>query len=517
MRLLRPAPFESDDFQWVYQRVPGYSDALRDGQFPPRVFPEAFEGGGYAFAHFYPPLSHWVATTLALLTGSPVWGVHLSFWASVVLASLAMYALARELTGSPTLGVVAAVIYTALPYHAADVYLRGALAESWSFVWFPLIALGVMRCCLPGRATWLLPLSVAGLILSHSVMALYFGCACAMGLLLVWRYLGGAAAARVGGGALVGLSLSLWHVLPAHAILGHVWAGVPEAMHTTEEAVREAAAGPGSPFFLIDFVPWFLAAVGAKVLIQHRTTVHRHHAGFAVVLLVIAAVYTLYAYAPGPFQLFLPERFAYIQFPWRVFAISGFLTTLALVLIAHSVGGLRLPAFLVIAATFTGLPYALLPGGGGAPTKGHERQYEATGATTYTVVGDYLPRPILQPMAAPAVRETRERASRAGVRPAPDNRTFSVRSTDSGFALVTLPLLHYPLYRVATENGDQLTVAARSGFIEVEVPPGTSTLKIKVINPPCFWWGLATGLTGILCWFLFGAGRTRTHYCPPSS
>src|SRR3990167_7460265 len=49
-----------------------------------------------------------------------------------------MYVLIKEIWGKLA-GLTAALFYTFLPYRALDIYVRGALAEAFSFVWLPFI------------------------------------------------------------------------------------------------------------------------------------------------------------------------------------------------------------------------------------------------------------------------------------------------------------------------------------------------------------------------------------------
>ena len=72
---------------------------------------------------------------------------------ALVLSALAMYLLARSLFG-PLAAAVAAIVYALLPYQLVDLYVRGALAESWAFVWLPLCAWCLTRAWTDGRARW---------------------------------------------------------------------------------------------------------------------------------------------------------------------------------------------------------------------------------------------------------------------------------------------------------------------------------------------------------------------------
>ncbi len=136
--LLRPGFFVSDDGRFHVYRIAALADAWRDGVLHPRLFPDFGFGYGQAVLNFYSPLSYWPGAALALLGMSPAvalqWTVALGF----VLAALAAYGYVRSLWGE-TAGVLAALVYTYLPYHLADAYSRGALPEHFAFIFPPLI------------------------------------------------------------------------------------------------------------------------------------------------------------------------------------------------------------------------------------------------------------------------------------------------------------------------------------------------------------------------------------------
>jgi hypothetical protein len=83
-------------------------------------------------------LPYLLAWPFSALGGSGVvaikWGYALSF----VLGALGVYAWTRRWLG-PRGGVLAAVIYTYLPWHLSTVYVRGAYAEAWLWVFWPVI------------------------------------------------------------------------------------------------------------------------------------------------------------------------------------------------------------------------------------------------------------------------------------------------------------------------------------------------------------------------------------------
>ncbi|MDQ4077483.1 MAG: hypothetical protein M3220_14705 [Chloroflexota bacterium] len=122
-----------------------FNQAIRDGVLWPRWSPDFAFGYGYPFFNIYGPLSNYVGEAFHLLGFDLVWSVKLAFASSILLSGLAMYGFVHRLFG-PNAALIAAVAYLYLPYHLADVYVRAALAESWAFVFFPLVFWGFYEC-----------------------------------------------------------------------------------------------------------------------------------------------------------------------------------------------------------------------------------------------------------------------------------------------------------------------------------------------------------------------------------
>ena len=102
--------------------------------------------------------------------------------------------------------------------------MRGALAECWTFVWYPLILLGGWRMQAGQRAPWYMPLAIAGLLLSHAQMTLYFAVVSVI-LLITWRGAPRIPVVRSAAGAgLLALGLSAWFWLPQQHYFSDIWA-----------------------------------------------------------------------------------------------------------------------------------------------------------------------------------------------------------------------------------------------------------------------------------------------------
>ena len=109
-----------------------------DGQIPCRWVPDMGYGFGFPLFNFYPPLPYLFGQIFRVLGFSFVVTAKLTFAFSFVVSGITMYLLAKEFFGRLG-GTLSAVFYIWAPYHAVDVYVRGAMNEAWALAWFPLI------------------------------------------------------------------------------------------------------------------------------------------------------------------------------------------------------------------------------------------------------------------------------------------------------------------------------------------------------------------------------------------
>jgi len=137
--LLNPGFFMMHDSQQV-ARLFEMDKALRAGQFPVRWVEDLGFGYGYPLFNFYPPFVYYLGEIAHLVGVSFIDSIKIVWFLALVGSGLAMYFLSREFWGK-TGAVISALFYIYAPYHAIDAYVRGALAELFSFVWLPLILL----------------------------------------------------------------------------------------------------------------------------------------------------------------------------------------------------------------------------------------------------------------------------------------------------------------------------------------------------------------------------------------
>lgn len=135
--LLKSGLYEMHDDQHV-ARLYLFDKSVREGQVPVRWVDELGFGFGYPLFVFYPPFVYMLGEVFHLVGFGFIDSIKLVFFFSIFGSGLAMYILGRKLWGRLA-GLTSALFYLILPYRALDLYVRGALAEAFSFVWLPLI------------------------------------------------------------------------------------------------------------------------------------------------------------------------------------------------------------------------------------------------------------------------------------------------------------------------------------------------------------------------------------------
>lgn len=160
-------------------RVIAMSTALRDGMFPVRWVDILGYGYGYPIFNFYAPLAYYAGGSLHLLGIPPVAATKIMFGIGMLAAGLSMYLLAKEFWGELG-GLLSALLYLYAPYHAVNLYVRGAIGELWAYGLIPLVFLGFYKLFSAiqsedKRKIWywigISGFAYAALILSHNLTA----------------------------------------------------------------------------------------------------------------------------------------------------------------------------------------------------------------------------------------------------------------------------------------------------------------------------------------------------------
>jgi len=147
---------------------------LEDFQIPCRWVPDLGFGNGYPLFNYYNVLPYYIGGLASFVLGF-IASAKLLFLISVILAPLSMYFLTKELFGKyPAL--VAATLYAFAPYRALDIYVRGAVSESFAIAIIPLVFYFGLKVIKESnlKNNIFLSLSFGAFLTSHNIMTLLF-------------------------------------------------------------------------------------------------------------------------------------------------------------------------------------------------------------------------------------------------------------------------------------------------------------------------------------------------------
>lgn len=214
--LLRPGYFPiHDDLQ--VSRLYEMDLCFRDRQFPCRWVPDMGYGYGYPLFNYYPPLPYYLGEIFHLVGLSFIDSVKLLFILSLIFSGIFSYLLGKELWGKYG-GLVTGAFYLYAPYHAVDVYVRGAMNEFWGLVFFPAIFWAVYKVVKSGKNVFIPVVAIfyALLLLSHNLMALFISPFLALFALfqIYWLKRPKETVLKLFAGALWGVGLASFFTLP---------------------------------------------------------------------------------------------------------------------------------------------------------------------------------------------------------------------------------------------------------------------------------------------------------------
>lgn len=215
-QLIRPGFFfMQDDLQAM--RVHQMFRCFQDFQIPCRWVPDMGYQYGYPQFLYYPPSVYYLGAFMHLFGIQIIDAVKILFILGYILSTLFMFIFLRAFFNNPLPAFFGALLYTYVPYKALEVYVRGALNEFWSLVFFPLIFWTIYQLISKQRFKYVifLALSIAALMTTHNLMTLIFAplaalwCISLMIIKKTWK-----ATPKIFLGGILGIGLAAFFTLP---------------------------------------------------------------------------------------------------------------------------------------------------------------------------------------------------------------------------------------------------------------------------------------------------------------
>ena len=348
--------------------------------------PDYCFGYGYTYHTFYAPLGFYFGAILHFLLGLNFgWATKLSFYASLYLSGLFMYAFVYAIgsrehwSRTAWWALAAASSYAVTRYHLTDVFTRSVLAESWAWTALAGVYLGME---IARRRMWpgilLVSLMYAALLLSHNITALWATIFIAAYPLLTAENMRWPINVAVGG--LLGTTMSAFFWYPALKLksltqsAGTVtgMAGTPQLLHqhavfwhqhfTETLGYGPSVPGPDDTLGINMGFTVLLGVLLAIIAVFQRGFTGKQR--YRVAVFVVITVIVLFMMSPQmPWQK-VPAILLYIQFPWRLLIFTSFFGAAAMAMASPVIDRWVHPAILTgLAAIFAipTLPMIMMP------------------------------------------------------------------------------------------------------------------------------------------------------------
>ncbi|MBI2010425.1 MAG: hypothetical protein HYS86_04610 [Candidatus Chisholmbacteria bacterium] len=163
--IITPGYFPIHDDTQV-ARVAQMTQALLDGQFPVRWVKDLGYGFGYPIFNFYNPLPYYVGSLFHLVGFSALSATKIMFILPIFAGALGMFLLMKKYVDRVS-ALIGSLMFTYAPYHAVQIYVRGAVAEYWAIAILPFVIYFFLAKKPLGAG-----ISLALLILAHNLTAL---------------------------------------------------------------------------------------------------------------------------------------------------------------------------------------------------------------------------------------------------------------------------------------------------------------------------------------------------------
>lgn len=319
-----------------------------DLQIPCRWVPDMGWGNGFPLFNFYGVSLYYLGALFSYIVGYIV-SSKIIFFLSLVLGSFGIYLLAKSLWGKYA-GMASAILYMFAPYKALDIYVRGALAESFALAIIPFVFyFGYKLIVSPknnkkqnNKYGILFSLSLFVFMITHNIMVLIF--IPILGLwMLYWLYVEKWKNFKnVVLYVLFGIGMSCFFILPAFLEKGLVqtesllrfeldfranYLRIYQLFFDRVWGYGTSVPGPeGGMNFQIGWPHWLLGLTSLVFIFNKKVTKK-----MKVLILGIVGAFLFSIFMTHNKSTFIWVNISllnYFQFPWRFLSLSIFAASL---------------------------------------------------------------------------------------------------------------------------------------------------------------------------------------------
>lgn len=183
-----------EDMAFHFMRIEGIKGGILSGAFPVKIQPIWLNNNGYAASVMYGDLFLYIPALFRIL-GVSVQFSYKMFVALVNISTvLVSYYCFTRIGKNKYIGLAGSILYTLSLYRLTNVYIRSAVGEYLSMIFFPLVAYGLWKVFVEDnsskkyKSNWvMLVIAYTGIIESHVLSVEMIGVFTVITCLLLWK------------------------------------------------------------------------------------------------------------------------------------------------------------------------------------------------------------------------------------------------------------------------------------------------------------------------------------------
>jgi len=357
--MLKKPLYPSHDGLLHVMRIEQFHQAIIEGQIPPRIAPTFADNIGFPIFIVNYQLPYFLAEPFMLTTNDPIFAFKSVMIITYLLSGVFSFLLFKNF-GSNLASLTGSILFCYTPYRFANLFTRGALGESVSIMFVPLVLLALHLVAKKKKfSTLLLIISIFGLITSHSVIFLLF-LPFFIFYIIIFLKLNRQILINILFGVIFGILLSSFQLLPAIFekqytqfesflnLYGGHFIGINQLFRIPKSGIT-----PSSPF-QIGLVS------SLTVLLSLIFSLFRKNV--PVLFFLIMIFLSIFAIHSSSLWFWDHIFFLkYINFPWRFLSIVVISTAFLSVYLVNQTRFKMIAFFLITLALFTSRHYFLYP------------------------------------------------------------------------------------------------------------------------------------------------------------
>ena len=285
---------------------------------------------GYSWNLFYGPLSTYGIIIAELITGNFIVAYKLFCFICLILSGYYMYKFALKLIENNNAALLAGILYMTFPYHLTDLYMRNALGEFVSFIFIPLVFLGLYNLFYTEDNHYYIAIGAIGLILTHNISTLLVAIFALFYLIFNIEKL---KETRIKKGLIVNIIFIVlitsffWIPMIETGVSARYKVFESGAMSSTEKVtentlkIRQLFVTQNDGSYIFELGPHTIIILAFSIMTFRRVKKELKENYLIFLIFGLITLWMSTKYFPWKF---LPDELCIIQFPWRMLMLSAF-------------------------------------------------------------------------------------------------------------------------------------------------------------------------------------------------